>query len=116
MLDAATGADPVYDQEDRDRGHNGDHRESPHGDSTSSITPPVERGRGHNRDSHDLRDVIHDRDARGQIENQCRNREREEQEQCYERDYDYYGPYYDQPHRERSPELGHTPGGIKAYS
>jgi hypothetical protein len=31
-------------------------------------------------------------------------------------DYDYYGPYYDQPHRERSSEGGHIPGGVKAYS
>jgi hypothetical protein len=28
----------------------------------------------------------------------------------------YYGPYYDQPHWEWSPEVGHIPGGIKAYS
>jgi hypothetical protein len=87
MLDATTVADPVYDQEDRDRGHGDDHWESPRGDSASSITP-----------------------------NQCRNREREEQEQRNERDYDYYGPYYDQPHWERSLEVGHIPGGIKAYS
>jgi hypothetical protein len=31
-------------------------------------------------------------------------------------DYDYYGPYYDQPHQERSSEGGHIPGGVKAYS
>jgi hypothetical protein len=47
-----------------------------------------------------LCDIIHTRDARGRIENQHRDREREEQEQCEERDYDYYGPYYDEPHWE----------------
>jgi hypothetical protein len=31
-------------------------------------------------------------------------------------DYDYYGPYYDQPHREWSLEVGHIPGAIKVYS
>jgi hypothetical protein len=31
-------------------------------------------------------------------------------------DYDYYGPYYDQPQRQQSLEVGHIPGGIKAYS
>jgi hypothetical protein len=44
MLDAATIVDPVCDQEDKDRGHEDDHRQSPRGDSTSSITPPEERG------------------------------------------------------------------------
>jgi hypothetical protein len=39
-----------------------------------------------------------------------------EQDQRDERDYDYYGPYYDQPHRQRSPEGGHNPGGVKAFS
>jgi hypothetical protein len=48
--------------------------------------------------------------------NRHQNREREEQEQRDKRDYDYYGPCYDQPHWERSPEAGHIPRGIKAYS
>jgi hypothetical protein len=39
-----------------------------------------------------------------------------EQEQRDERDYDYFGPYYDQPHRQRSPEGGYNTGGVKAYS
>jgi hypothetical protein len=116
MLDAVTVADPVYDQEDRDRGHDDDHRESPRGDLASSITPPKERDRGYNRDNCDLCDVIRDRDACGRIENRRQNREHEEQEQRHERDYDYYGSYYDQPHRERSPQGGHIPRGIKAYS
>jgi hypothetical protein len=98
MLDATTVTDPVYDQEDRDRGHDDDHQESPHGDSANSITPPEEQGRRHNRYNRDLRDIIHDRDARGQIENRHRNQGREEQEQHDVRDYDYYGPYYEQPH------------------
>jgi hypothetical protein len=39
-----------------------------------------------------------------------------EQEQRDESDYDYYGLYYDQPHWQRSPEGGHNPGGVKAFS
>jgi hypothetical protein len=116
MLDAAIVADRIYDQEDRDRGHDDDHRESPRRDSASSITQLEEHGRGHNRDNQDLCDIIRGRDAHGQIENQRRNQEREEQEQRDERDYDYCGPYYSQPHWERSPDGGHIPGGIKAYS
>jgi hypothetical protein len=116
MLDAATVADPVHDQEDQDRGHEADHHHSPHGGTASSIIPLEERNRGHGRDNCDLHDIIHDRDARARIENQRRDQERDEQEQRDERDYDYYGPYYDQPHRQRSPEGGHIPGGAKAYS
>jgi hypothetical protein len=33
-----------------------------------------------------------------------------------ERDYDYYGPYYDQPHQQRSPEGGCNIRGVKAFS
>jgi hypothetical protein len=86
------------------------------GDSANNITPQEEHDQGCNSDNHDLRDIIHGRDARGRIESRRRTQEHEEQEQRDERDYDYYGPYYDQPHRERSPEVGHIPGGIKAYS
>jgi hypothetical protein len=68
MLDAATVVDPVYNQEDRDWGHDGDHRESLRGDFASSITPREERVRERNIDNHDLHDVIHARDARGRIE------------------------------------------------
>jgi hypothetical protein len=96
MLDIATIADLICDQEDKDRGHDDDHRESPHGDSASSITPLKECDRGRNRDNRDLHDIIRSRDAPGRIESQHRNRECEEQEQRDERDYDYYGPYYDQ--------------------
>jgi hypothetical protein len=39
MLDVVTVADPVYNQEDGDQGHDDDHRESLRGDSASSITP-----------------------------------------------------------------------------
>jgi hypothetical protein len=80
----------------------------------STLTPPEERGRGRGRDNRDLRNVIHDRDARGWIENWHRERERNEQRD--DRGYDYYGPFYDQPHRQRSPEGGHILGGVKAYS
>jgi hypothetical protein len=68
MLDAATMVDPVHDHEDRVRGHELDHRQSPHGESASSITPLEERGRGHDRDDHDLHDTICGRYARGRIE------------------------------------------------
>jgi hypothetical protein len=36
--------------------------------------------------------------------------------QCDERDYDYYGPFYDQPHWQHSLEGGRNPGGVKAFS
>jgi hypothetical protein len=48
---------------DGDRGHNNDHRQSPHGDSASSITPPE----GHGEDNRGLHDIIHGRDAHGRI-------------------------------------------------
>jgi hypothetical protein len=85
MLDAATVADPFHDKEDEDRGHEDDHRHSPCGDSASSITPPEERGRGHDRDNYELRDVICGRDACGRIENRCRHQEGDDQEQRDER-------------------------------
>jgi hypothetical protein len=116
MLDAATEADPVHDQEDEDQGHKDDHRHSPHGDSASSFTPSKERGHGHGRDNRDLHDVIRGRVAWGRIENRRRDQEHDEREQRDERDYDYYGPYYDQPHRQRSPKEGHVLRGVKAYS
>jgi hypothetical protein len=86
MLDAATVVDPVHDQEYEDWGHKDDHRHSPHGDSASSLTPLEECGQGHCRDNHDLRDVIHGKDAHGRIENRRQDRERVEQEQRGERD------------------------------
>jgi hypothetical protein len=39
-----------------------------------------------------------------------------EKERRDERDYDYYGPYYDQPPRKCSPEGGRNPGGVKSFS
>jgi hypothetical protein len=63
-----------------------------------------------------LHDVICDRDARGRIKNRCQEHESLELEQREEKDYDYYGPYYDQPHRHHSPEGGHTAGGVNAFS
>jgi hypothetical protein len=98
MLDATTVVDLAHDHEEGDRSHEFDHRQSPHGDSASSITEPEEHDRGCGQDNHDLRGVILSRDAHSQIENRRRERERMEQEQCDERDCDYYGPYYDQPH------------------
>jgi hypothetical protein len=37
-------------------------------------------------------------------------------EQREERDYDYYGPYYGQPHRQRSPEGGATQEESRLFS
>jgi hypothetical protein len=78
MLDAAMVTDPVHNQEDLDWGHDGDHRESLHGDSGSSITPREEHGRRCSRDHCDLCDVICARDTRDRIQNQHRDQEREE--------------------------------------
>jgi hypothetical protein len=80
MLDTVTVADPVHDQEDKDRGHKDDHRHSPHGDLASNITPPEERGRGNGRDNCDFRNIICDRDAHSRIENRHRDHECDEQE------------------------------------
>jgi hypothetical protein len=60
------------------------------------------------RDDHNLSDVIRGTDAHDRINNRRQERERVEQERRDERDYDYYGPFYDQPHRQRSPEGGHN--------
>jgi hypothetical protein len=81
-----------------------------------SITPLEEHGRGHGWNNHYLCVVIRGRVACGRIENRRRKQERVEQEQRDERDYDYYGPYYDQPHRQRSPEGRQNLGGFKAFS
>jgi hypothetical protein len=88
-------ADPPNNQEDVDWGYDDDHWRSPRRDSASSVTP----SEGHGEDNRDLRDVIRDRDACDQIERRRRERVRDELEQHDERDRDYYGPYYDQPHR-----------------
>jgi hypothetical protein len=63
-----------------------------------------------------LCNVIRRRDARDLINNRPQEHERVEQEQRDERDHDYYGPFYDQPHRQRSPKGGHNLGGVKAFS
>jgi hypothetical protein len=66
MLDTATVVDPELDSDDEARGHEPNHRQSPHGDSTSSLTPSEERDRRQEQDDRDLRDVIYGRDARSQ--------------------------------------------------
>jgi hypothetical protein len=45
MLDVATVVDLALDRDDEARGHEIDHRQSPRGDSASSLTPPVECSR-----------------------------------------------------------------------
>jgi hypothetical protein len=112
MFDAAMIADLVHDQGDGDRGHNDDDWQSPLGDLASSITLLE----GHAGDNCDLCDIIRDRDAHGWIESRHRVQERDEQEQHDERDHDYGGPYYDQPHQQHSLKGQYIPGGIKAYS
>jgi hypothetical protein len=76
MLDTTTVVEPIYDQEDWDQGHDDDHQLSPQSDLASSVTPLEEHG------------WTHDRDARGQIENQHREWERDEQELRDLRDHD----------------------------
>jgi hypothetical protein len=46
MLDATSMIDLVHGREDRDRGHELDHQQSPHGDSASSITPRRSTAKG----------------------------------------------------------------------
>jgi hypothetical protein len=116
MLDATTVVDPVLDRDGEVRGNGLDHRQSLHGDSASSLTPLEEHDRRQDRDDQDLCDVIHGNDAHNWINNRRKEHEHVEQERCDERDYDYYGPFYDQPHRQCSPEGGHNPGGVKAFS
>jgi hypothetical protein len=98
MFDVPTVVETISIQEDSDRGHDDDHQESLHGDLASSISPPEVCSQGCNRDNCNLCDVICGRDARDRIENRHQNWEHEEQEKRDERDYDYYGPYYDPPH------------------
>jgi hypothetical protein len=110
MLDVATMVDPTLDRVDRRGGGGKDpsHHQSPHEDLANSITPPVERGQDQDGDLHN---VIRNRDAHDQIENRLQERDRVECERCNERDYDYYDPYYDQPHHHRSPAGGCNEGG-----
>jgi hypothetical protein len=49
------------------------------------------------------------------MKNQCQEHERLEQEQHEERDYDYYGPYYNHSHLQHSPEGGCNEE-VKAFS
>jgi hypothetical protein len=66
-------------------------------------------------DDHDLCDIIRGRDALGWIENRCQEQECIEKERRNERDYDYYGPFYDQPHWQCSPKGGHNPRGVNVF-
>jgi hypothetical protein len=116
MLDVVTMVDPVPEHGDGVRGQDLDHRQSPHGGSASSLTPPEEHGRGRNQDDKDLCDVIHNRDACDQIINRRQVQGHVEHERHEERHYDYYGPFYDQPHQHHSPEGGCNEGRVKAFS
>jgi hypothetical protein len=69
ILDAGTVGDLVHDREDGGRGHELGHRQSPHGDSASSITPPKEHDRECGWDGRNLSDIICGRDACDQIKN-----------------------------------------------
>jgi hypothetical protein len=106
MLDIATVVDPTLNHDDEARDHKPDHQQSLHGDSASSLTPLEECGRSRDQDDRDFHDNLHDRDASDRIENRCQEHDHLEQEQHEERDNNFYGPYYDQPHQQRSPEGG----------
>jgi hypothetical protein len=113
MLAAAVVMDPTPKRGDRRRVQGPYHCLSPHMDSSSNITPPKECGR--DRYGRDLRDIIHNKDARDRIENRRQKRDRTERE---ERDHDFYGSFYNHPHRQHSPDGGHNEGGggVKAFS
>jgi hypothetical protein len=116
MLETATVVDLALDHDDKARGQDLDHRQIPQEDLASVLTTSVECGRRGDWDNHDLCDVIRSRDAQGRIENRRQEHERLDQEPREERDYDYYGPYYDQPHQQCSPVGGHNAGEVKAFS
>jgi hypothetical protein len=69
MMDVATMENPTLKRGDRRRDQDPDHCQSPCGDLANSITPLEERD--WDWDESDLRDIIHNRDARCRIENQC---------------------------------------------
>jgi hypothetical protein len=73
MLDIATMVDTSHDRGYRGQGQDLDHRQSPHGDLASGITPMEERGR--DQDNMNLHDVIRNRDAHDWIENRCQERD-----------------------------------------
>jgi hypothetical protein len=88
MLNAATVVDPALDCDGEARGHEQDHRQSPHRDSASSLTPLEEHSQRRGRDDRDLCDIICVIDAHGWIENRHQEHERLEQEWRDKRDYD----------------------------
>jgi hypothetical protein len=114
MLDAAIVEDPVPERRDRRWGQDPNHCQSLHRDSASSITPLEECDQG--RDKQDLCDITHNRDARGWIKNWHQEWDHAEHEWREERDRDYYGPYYDDPHWQHSPVGGCNEGGVRAFS
>jgi hypothetical protein len=62
MLDATTMIDPTLQPGGQTRGQDPDHRQSPRGDLTSSLSlSPDEHGQGQGRE--DLWDVLHTRDV-----------------------------------------------------
>jgi hypothetical protein len=73
MLDVAIVVDPDHDHDDGVWDHELDHQWCLCRDSAISLTPPEECDREHDRDDHDLRDVIHDRDACGRIETRAKS-------------------------------------------
>jgi hypothetical protein len=97
MLDAAIVEDLAPVRREKRRGQDHDHYLSPHRDTANNITPMEECGP--DQDGRDMSDVIRNRDSHDRIENRCQERHRTEHEWNEERDRDFYGPYYDQPHR-----------------
>jgi hypothetical protein len=75
MLDVAIMVDLALDRDDKARGHEFDHRQSPNGDSSTGLTPLEERGRRQDQDDRDLHGAIRSKDARGWIKNWHQERE-----------------------------------------
>jgi hypothetical protein len=115
MLDATMMTDPTLIPGGGKRGQDPDHRQSPHEDSANSLSlSPDEQDQGQGREV--LWDILCTRDARDQIENCRQQRDRADRECHNMRDYDFHGPYYDQPARYRSLTRGRNEGGIKPFS
>jgi hypothetical protein len=89
--------EPTPECGDRRQGQDPDHRQSSRRESASSITLLKECDC--DQDKRDFCDIICNRYACDRIENRRQERDRIEHKQREERVHDYYGPYYDQPHR-----------------
>jgi hypothetical protein len=115
MPDAATMMEPALHPGGQRRGQDPDHRQSPRGDSSSSISLSS-RGHDLGQGGGDLQDILCTKDAHDRIKNHREERDRADRKRHNERDYDFHGPYYDQPARRHSPTRRCNAGGIKPFS